>query len=106
MKTFYSTVALSIVLLLLSFCVFPLQVEADLKDGLIALWLFDKAKGKVIEDSSGNENHGELNNGAKRDASKFGQAVVTKPQQGVDIPITDRSKQPQRVNEPWGMVSY
>jgi len=90
MKIFYSTVELSsIVLLLLSFCVFPLRVEADLKDSLIALWLFDTAKGKVIEDSSGNENHGELNNGAKRDAGKFGQAVVTKPQQGVDVPITD-----------------
>ena len=89
MKIFSSTVELSTALLLFCFCVFPLQVEADLKDGLLALWLFDTAKGKVIEDSSGNENHGELNNGAKRDAGKFGQAVVTKPQQGVDVPITD-----------------
>ena len=64
MKIFSSTIELSIALLLFCFCVFPLQVEADLKDGLLALWLFDTAKGKVIEDSSGNENHGELNNGA------------------------------------------
>ena len=57
--------ASNLLVLLFSFCFLSLEVGADFKDGLIALWLFDTAKGKVIEDSSGNKNHGELNNGAK-----------------------------------------
>jgi len=89
MKRLSIMTASNLLALLFSFCFLSLEVGADLKDGLIALWLFDTAKGKVIEDSSGNKNHGELNNGAKRDVGKFGQAIVTKPQQGVDVPLSD-----------------
>ena len=42
-----------------------LPVKADLRKGLIGLWLFDDGADKKIEDTSGNDNHGELDNGAK-----------------------------------------
>ena len=39
--------------------------------------------------SSGNNNHGVLDNGAKAgQAGKFGDSIVTKPQQAVTVPIT------------------
>ena len=67
-----------------------LPVKADLREGLIGLWLFDDGADKDIEDSSGNKNHGELDPGAKAgQAGKFGDAVVTQPQKAVNVPITD-----------------
>ena len=67
-----------------------LPVKADLREGLIGLWLFDDGADKNIEDSSGNDNHGELDNGAVAGQDgKFGGAVITKPQKAVSVPITD-----------------
>ena len=67
-----------------------LPVKADLREGLIGLWLFDDGADKKIEDSSGNDNHGELDNGAVAGQDgKFGGAVITKPQKAVSVPITD-----------------
>ena len=67
-----------------------LPVKADLREGLIGLWLFDDGTDDKIEDSSGNKNHGELDNGAKAgQTGKFGNAIVTQPKQAVTVPATN-----------------
>ena len=59
------------------------------KAGLVGLWLFDDGADKNIEDSSGNKNHGVLDNGAKAgQTGKFGNAIVTQPKQAVTVPAT------------------
>ena len=66
-----------------------LPVKAGLSDGLVGLWLFDDGADKKIEDSSGNKNHGVLDNGAKAgQTGKFGNAIVTQPKQAVTVPAT------------------
>ena len=66
-----------------------LPVKAGLRDGLVGLWLFDDGADKNVEDSSGNKNHGVLDNGAKAgQTGKFGNAIVTQPKQAVTVPAT------------------
>ena len=49
---------------------------ADLKEGLVGLWLFDEQGGDVIKDSSGKGNDGTLKGGKiKRVKGKFGNAL-------------------------------
>lgn len=51
--------------------------HAQIDPGTVAgIWLFDEGKGKTVADLSENGNDGELKEGAKWDAGKFGQAVV------------------------------
>jgi len=49
---------------------------ADLKEGLVGLWLFDEQGGDVIKDSSGKGNDGTLKSDKiKRVNGKFGNAL-------------------------------
>lgn len=43
---------------------FSVQIDAEIEPGsAIGIWLLDEGDGKIINDSSGNENHGELKSG-------------------------------------------
>mgnify|MGYP003715766631 CR=1 FL=1 len=90
MKAFCYTWAARLAIIAIVSALSTLPVKADLHEGLIGLWLFDDGADDKIEDSSGNKNHGVLDNGAKAgQAGKFGDAVVTQPQKAVSVPITD-----------------
>ena len=43
---------------------------------VVGIWLFDEGTGKTAKDLSGNDNDGELMEGAKWDKGQFGQAVI------------------------------
>ena len=55
----------SIGISLLIICLlFALQIEAEIEPGsAIGIWLLNEGDGNTINDSSGNENHGELMGG-------------------------------------------
>ncbi|MFP6721497.1 MAG: LamG domain-containing protein [Candidatus Poribacteria bacterium] len=90
MKAFCYTWSTRLAIIAIVSALSTLPVKADLREGLVGLWLFDDGADKDIEDSSGNKNHGVLDNGAKAgQAGKFGDAVVTQPQKAVSVPITD-----------------
>jgi hypothetical protein len=57
--------------------VFGLFAIASLssKGDVIAAWLFDEGNGKVLQDTSGNGNDGEIFGSAKWDEGKFGKAL-------------------------------
>ena len=61
---------------LVVFLVFTGVTDAELDPKtVIGLWLLDDGKGEKVKDTSGNNQHGTLRNGAKWTAGKFGQAV-------------------------------
>lgn len=43
---------------------------------VVGIWLFDEGNGKTTKDLSGNDNNGELKEGAKWDDGQFGDAVL------------------------------
>ncbi|MCG9130446.1 LamG domain-containing protein [Candidatus Poribacteria bacterium] len=43
---------------------------------VVGIWLFDEGNGKTAKDLSGNDNDGELKEGAKWDDGQFGDAVI------------------------------
>ena len=89
MKTFCLTWFTRLAMIAIISALGALPVKADLREGLIGLWLFDDGADKKIEDSSGNKNHGVLDNGAKAgQTGKFGNAIVTQPKQAVTVPAT------------------
>ena len=45
-------------------------------DTVAGIWLFDEGNGKTAKDLSGNDNNGELMEGAKWEDGRFGQAVI------------------------------
>ena len=89
MKACYYIWAIRLAIIAIVSALGTLPVKADLRDGLVGLWLFDDGADKEIEDSSGNKNHGALDSGAKAgQAGKFGDAVVTQPKEAVTVPAT------------------
>ena len=89
MKAFCYTWAARLAIIAIVSTLGILLVKAGLRDGLVGLWLFDDGTDKNIEDSSGNKNHGVLDNGAKAgQTGKFGNAIVTQPTQAVTVPAT------------------
>ena len=89
MKTFCLTWFTRLAMIAIISALGALPVKAGLRDGLVGLWLFDDGADKKIEDSSGNKNHGVLDNGAKAgQTGKFGNAIVTQPKQAVTVPAT------------------
>ena len=89
MKAFCYTWAARLAIIAIVSALSTLPVKAGLRDGLVGLWLFDDGADKNIEDSSGNKNHGVLDNGAKAgQTGKFGNAIVTQPKQAVTVPAT------------------
>ena len=89
MKACYYIWAIRLAIIAIVSALGTLPVKADLRDGLVGLWLFDDGADKEIEDSSGNKNHGALDSGAKAgQAGKFGDAVVTQPEEAVTVPAT------------------
>jgi len=89
MKAFCYTWAARLAIIAIVSTLGILPVKAGLRDGLVGLWLFDDGTDKNIEDSSGNKNHGVLDNGAKAgQTGKFGNAIVTQPTQAVTVPAT------------------
>jgi hypothetical protein len=56
---------------------FAVPSEAKIDPKTIAgMWLFNEGQGKAANDSSGNNNNGELMNGPKWDKGKFGNALT------------------------------
>ena len=66
----------------------PAHAALDLK-GLVGFWLLDDGKGDVAKDSSTNKNDGKLDGGAKWDKGKFTGGIVTTPQNGINVPVSD-----------------
>ncbi len=74
MKTIVTTLTLVCISLILV-GIFPLQGSAINPNTIVGMWLFDEGAGKVAKDSSDNGNDGELVNGPKWVAGKFGKAL-------------------------------
>jgi hypothetical protein len=80
--------AFSLLAAMMIFLGFASKSVADLKDGLVGLWLFDEGKGKDAKDSSGNGNNGTLDGAADWTGGKYTGALQTTPQNGVTVPVT------------------
>ena len=57
------------------YCVTTSNAKIDPK-AVAGIWLFDEGTGKTAKDLSGNDNDGELMEGAKWEDGQFGQAVI------------------------------
>ena len=56
---------------------------------LVGLWLMDEGKGDVVEDSSGNKNHGKFAGAFDWIDGKFGKAVLSKASGSIDVKDSD-----------------
>jgi hypothetical protein len=75
MKVKYSLIV--VVILFVTGLLFAVPGEAKIDPKSVAgMWLFNEGQGKAANDSSGNNNNGELMNGPKWDKGKFGNAIT------------------------------
>ncbi|MDE0635386.1 MAG: LamG domain-containing protein [Candidatus Poribacteria bacterium] len=80
---------ISVFLILTLFIVSP-NLMAVTTDGLVGAWLFDDGTGNTVSDSSGNEHHGELVQGAPKWVDgKFGRAMNFGGTDMVTVPDND-----------------
>ncbi|MDE0638420.1 MAG: LamG domain-containing protein [Candidatus Poribacteria bacterium] len=63
MKKIINRLAIISITLLVVMFTFSAQIDAIEPGSAMAIWLLDEGNGKIINDSSGNENHGELKSG-------------------------------------------
>lgn len=61
--------------ILTGYCAMMSDAKIDPK-AVVGIWLFDEGTGKTTEDLSGNDNDGELKEGAKWEDGQFGQGVI------------------------------
>lgn len=63
MRKIISRLAIISVTLFVIMFTFSAQIDAIEPGSAMAIWLLDEGDGNIINDSSGNENHGELKSG-------------------------------------------
>ena len=71
-----SQVLISIAVVLITLCCATTSSAKIDPKKVVGIWLFDEGNGKTAKDLSGNDNDGELKEGAKWDDGQFGDAVI------------------------------